>query len=214
MELGPDHIDGRGLIACPQCDALYRLQPVGAGRRARCSRCGHVLLAPRNQSVVTVVSLSLAALILMIVATNAPFLQIEASGLSSRASVIDAILAFSEATGMMAPLSLVIAALIVFLPALRLGALVYALGPLLRGHRPRPHAALMFRVAMRLRPWAMAEIFMIGVAVALIKIGGLAHVQFGPAFWAFAVLVLIITTKDILMCERSLWQILTPPARH
>ena len=56
----------------------------------------------------------------------------------------------------------------------------------------------------------MAEIFIIGVAVALIKVASLAQVEFGPSFWAFTALVLMMAGQDAMICERSIWRILQP----
>lgn len=199
------------LIACPQCDALHHLAAVPEGATARCHRCHYVLVAPRERSAVQIVSLALASLILLIIAVTFPFLSISAGDLSSNASVLDAVAAFAAQSGMMLPLSVMIALLIILLPAARLIALIYALAPLISGRAILPHAAVFFRFSMRLRPWAMAEIFMIGVAVALVKIAGLAQVEFGPAFWAFAGVVVLIAATDTLICERSLWNRLKPP---
>lgn len=200
--------DPAELVACPQCDWLHRIGAVPHGSRARCVRCHAVLLAPRSGAAATVVALAAGALILMVVAVSFPFLAIDASGLHSEASVLDAALSFAQASGRMAPLSVIVAALIVVLPVARLTGLIYALGPLALGHRARPHAAPVFRLAMRLRPWAMAEIFIIGVAVALVKVASLATVGFGPSFWAFAGLVVLVAAKDTVLCERSLWRAL------
>lgn len=200
--------DIENLIACSRCDRLHVMAHVPMGRTAHCARCHTPLLRPRRGAIALIVSLSVSALVLMVVAVSFPFLHIEASGLSSRASVLDAILSFAEASGRMAPLSVAVGALIVALPVLRLTGLIYALGPIALGHAPRPQAARVFRMAMRLRPWAMAEIFIIGVAVALIKIAALASVGFGPAFWAFTGFVLLIAAKDTMVCERSLWRVL------
>jgi paraquat-inducible protein A len=54
----------------------------------------------------------------------------------------------------------------------------------------------------------MAEIFIVGVSVALIKVAGIATVSFGPAFWAFCALVIITVVKDQLICRFSIWQAL------
>lgn len=204
----PHHTDLSGLVACPQCDLLNRVPQLADGARARCPRCGTVLLAPRAGAAATIVALAMGALVLMVVAVSFPFLAIDASGLHSEASVIDAALSFAEASGRMAPLSVIVAALIVVLPVTRLVALIYALWPLAAGRRPRAHAAAAFRLAMRLRPWAMAEIFIIGVAVALVKVASLAQVGFGPSFWAFVALVVLVAAKDTILCERSLWRAL------
>ena len=49
----------------------------------------------------------------------------------------------------------------------------------------------------------MAEVFIVGVAVALVKVAGLAHLSIGPAFWAFVALVLVTVLKDNFMCRVS-----------
>jgi paraquat-inducible protein A len=194
------------LIACPTCDALHRARDVPAHARARCQRCHEVLFAPRPSAMTQVVMLAATALILMVAAVFFPFLDLSAGGFEQHSSVLDAITAFSD--GLLLPLSFAVAALIVVLPALRLAAILYAIGPMMIGHAPARHATAAFRFAQALRPWSMAEIFIVGVAVALVKIAGLATVSVGPAFWAFVALVLVTTLKDTLMCRLTIWKTL------
>lgn len=194
------------LIACPVCDALYHMVEVPNGGRARCRRCDTVLMAPREGAMTQIVMLSATALILMIAAVFFPFLEMSTGGLDHRSSVIDAILAYSN--GLMLPLSVAVAALIVILPTVRLVAVLYAIGPMMIGHAPWRHAVEAFRLANTLKPWAMAEVFIVGVAVALVKVSGLATVSMGPAFWAFVALVLVTTLKDTFMCKLTVWKTL------
>ncbi len=205
--------DLAGLVACPTCDALWRLPaaPLPPGAQLRCGRCHTRLLSPREGAMTQIVMLAATAMVLMVGAVSFPFLRIEARGLARESSVIDAILAFSD--GLMLPLSLAVAALIVALPALRLAAIVYALAPMALGSRPARGAARAFRLAQALRPWSMAEIFVVGVAVALVKIAGLAQLSVGPAFWAFAGLVVVSALSDNFMCRLTVWNTLEARAR-
>ena len=82
------------------------------------------------------------------------------------------------------------------------------IGPLVAGRPPFAGATRAFRLSERLRPWSMAEIFIIGVAVALVKVAGLATVSLGPAFWAFAILVLVTVLQDNAMCRYTIWKTL------
>jgi paraquat-inducible protein A len=198
--------DQEELLACPQCDALHRVGEIPIGATARCVRCHTILLAPRRGTVHMLVALALASLILMFVAIGFPFLTLSAMGIVSSASVFDAIRAYSSAH--MVLLSFILAMLIVALPLMRILALLYVLTPLMFGLPPLRYAERRFRLAVRLRPWAMAEIFMVGVAVALVKIAGLATVSFGPAFWAFGAVAALLALKDMLMCERTIWRLL------
>lgn len=199
------------LVACPACDALHRMAEVPAGGRARCHRCGTLLMAPREGALTRIVMLSATALVLMVAAVFFPFLELQAGGLRQRSSVFDAVMAFSE--GLMLPLSVAVAALIVLLPLARFVAILYALAPMALGWAPAAHAAAAFRLAEALKPWAMAEIFIIGVAVALVKVAGLAQVSLGPAFWAFAALVMVTALKDNFMCRLTIWKTLEERAR-
>ncbi len=201
----------KDLIACPVCDLLHRETDIAMGATARCHRCGTVLFAPRNGAMTQILMLSLTALVLMFAAIFFPFLEIDSHGLHSRSSIFDAVLAFDH--GLLLPLSVAVAGLIVLLPLARLSAAIYVLGPMAIGYRPLPHADLALRFFDAARPWAMAEIFIVGVTVALVKIAGLAHVTLGPAFWAFAGLVLLIVLKDNLMCRMTIWKTLSERSR-
>ncbi len=201
---GDDPLDQ--LIACPTCDALHRITDIPVGASARCRRCGTTLMSPRRGAMTRIVMLAATAAILMIAAIFFPFLQLDAGGLSRTSSVMGAVMAFSGA-GML-PLSIAVAALIVILPLGRFIALAYALAPMALGWHPARHAAFAFRWAEATKPWAMAEIFIVGVAVALVKVAGLATVTPGPAFWAFAALVLVTVLKDTFMCRLTIWKTL------
>ena len=194
------------MIACPKCDALHKVPRLDAGAQARCVRCGTVLMAPREGAMTRIVMLSVTALVLMIAAVFFPFLELSVQGLDLKSSVFDAVLACSD--GLMLPLSFAVAALIVVLPITRFVALIYVFAPMALGWAPAAHARAAFRLAEQIRPWAMAEVFIIGVAVALVKVAGLAQVTLGPAFWAFVGLVIITVLKDNFMCRVTVWQTL------
>ncbi|MBM9593446.1 paraquat-inducible protein A [Roseitranquillus sediminis] len=194
------------LIACPRCDALHRAELPHAGERAICRRCGTVLIAPRAGSYGRILMLATTIMILMFGAVFFPFLQLRVAGLRSDASVFDTARAF--AGGNMAPLAVAVALLIVLIPVLRVLLISYVLAPLAAGRRPARHAAAAFRLSEDLRPWSMAEIFVIGTAVALVKLADLAQVVLGPAFWMFAALVVVTVLQDGFMCRWSIWRAL------
>ncbi len=199
----PPHQD---LIACPHCDTLHVAAELPDGARAACQRCHAVLQTAQPGALMSVVSLAVAAIVLMVVAVSFPFMDLDVSGNHNATSVFNAIAAFN--TGLAVPLAVAVALFIVILPVTRLLAIIYAISPLLRGATPRPLARKAFGLAESLRPWAMAEIFMVGVTVALIKVADLATVTLGPAFWAFAALVVITVFKDQLMNRYAIWEAL------
>ena len=52
----------------------------------------------------------------------------------------------------------------------------------------------------------MAEIFVIGASIALVKVADLATVSLGPAFWLFGALVIAGVAQDALVDRWSLWR--------
>jgi len=201
-----------GLIACPQCDLLHRVPEVAEGAKARCARCGTVLIAPGANALARVLALAVTGTVFMITAVFFPFLELSVAGRTLDASLFSAVLAFAE--GWMVPLAIAVGAMIVGLPLTRLLAVIWTLTPLVAGQGPWPGAAQAFRMAEFLRPWAMAEIFILGVAVALVKVAGLATLSFGPAFWAFVGLVIVMALKDALTDRHTVWDAIETGRRN
>ncbi|BAQ68465.1 paraquat-inducible protein A [Rhodovulum sulfidophilum] len=193
------------LIACPQCDAVYRAVQPAPRARAVCARCHTVLISPQRQAGQRLIAVALTVVVLICAATLTPFLEVEAGGMSNATSVLDAALAFAGRP-LLLVLTLAVAALIVFVPVLRALLILYVLTPIVFDRPPARHARAAFRLSETLRPWSMAEVFAIGCAVALVKISDLAHVAFGPAFWMFSALVILIVVQDTFMCRYSVWR--------
>jgi paraquat-inducible protein A len=193
-------------IACPSCDALLRDRNVGANDIASCPRCHSVIEAPRPLAMTRIIMLAFAALILLVGALFFPFLELEAAGMVRRATLFDTVAVYSS--GVNAPLSYGMAALIIVIPVVRFASLLYVLGPMALGWYPLRYAAPVFRFAESMRPWAMVEVFLVGVAVALVKVAGLASVSLGPAFWAFSALVVVTVFKDNFMSRVTVWKTL------
>lgn len=207
MTIDPDALPPLDdMIACAHCDTLYMEQDLPDGARAYCRRCGVLLLTSEPGAIVRMVSFASAGVVLMVAAISFPFLDLDVQGQHNATSVLHAIMAFSSGKGI--PLAIAVALFIVVLPVVRLLALIHALGPLVRGARPHRSARVAFALTEQLRPWAMAEIFMVGVSVALVKVAGLATVTVGPAFWAFVALVVITVLNDQIMNRYSIWKAL------
>ncbi|WP_112873313.1 paraquat-inducible protein A [Paracoccus endophyticus] len=197
---------GAGLIACPRCDALHVDTELTPGETARCVRCHSVLARPREGAFTQIVALSVTSMVLMVAAVFFPFLEISRMGFGNATSIFGVALAFSQ--GWLMPLTVAVLGFIVALPALRAALLVYVLLPMRGQGLPARHAGAAFRLSEILRPWSMAEIFVIGTSVALVKVAGLATVSLGPAFWAFCALIVVGAASDVFTCSTTIWDTL------
>ncbi len=197
-------------IACPHCDVVHRIGPEEMALRSRCVRCGYRLTLGKSEAIARVVGLALTSAFLMGVVVFAPFLKLDAGPFGSTASVLDVVMGFSS--GLMVPLAFSVLAFIVLLPLARSVLMIYALTPLLVGRTNLPGAETALRWTFLLKPWSMAEIFMVGVAVALVKLAGMASIEMGTAFWAFAILVVVNALQDTFTCRNTLWTALADNA--
>lgn len=197
----------RQIIACPVCDTMYQVDDDIAATASICRRCGHRLTYGKREAIVRVVGLALTSTILLGLAMFLPFLNLSTGGRTNSASLVDVVAGFAD--GYLLPLTVVVLGFILVLPLTRFMLLIFALGPVAFSRPALSGAALALRWAFRLKPWAMAEIFMIGVAVALVKLAGIATIGTGPAFWALAAVVLITAYQETLMCRHTLWTELT-----
>ena len=197
---------GEGLIACPRCDALHIEEELRDGEVARCIRCDTVLAKPRSGAFVQIIALSFASIVLLMAAVFFPFLEISRAGFGNATSLFGVAMAFAD--GVLLPLVMAILSAVVGLPVLRALLLVYTLVPLAKGIAPHRHAATAFRWSEELRPWSMAEIFVIGTVVALVKIGGMANIHLGPAFWSFCALLLVNLVSHRFLSPATIWEAL------
>lgn len=190
-------------IACPVCDTLYRVDDDIAARDTRCIRCGHRLTAGRSGAIVQVVGLALTSAILMGLATFLPFLSLSSGGRTVSSSLFNIVTGFTRTE--MVPLALAVLGFILALPLARFLLLIFALGPVAFARPAFRGAAPALRWALLLKPWAMVEVFMVGVAVALVKLSGLAAIGLGAAFWVLVAVVLITAYQETFMCRHTLW---------
>ncbi len=203
--------DLSALVACPSCDALYKMPKLAKGEDAVCQRCHRVIAAPRYKAGMEIICLAVASLVFLIATLFFPFLKISAAGAQNATSVLDVVLAFTSQE--LAVLVLFTTACILAIPALRMLLLLYVLVPLVFDRPPLTYARPAFLLSEQLKPWSMAEIFALGCAVALIKVKSLALVEFGPAFWMFAGLVLLVMQVQRNLCSRSVWDALAVNAQ-
>lgn len=191
------------LIACHECDLLHRIHPLHYGERAKCSRCGAALYAKKRDSFEHTIILALASLIFFAVANIFPFMTFELNGRVQESLLSTGIKEFFERE-MWALGILVLCASILF-PALKILGLLYVLVPL-EYHRRPWHAALVFRMVEQCRTWAMMDVYLLGVIVAVVKLSDLANLVPGVAIYSFVALILTLAAADSALDTHAVWE--------
>jgi paraquat-inducible protein A len=179
------------LVACHECDLLFRRPASANGLVARCSGCGANLkgihgtgLSPDFLCAVIV-----AALITFCMAQAFPVIQLQANGMTSEATLFGAVR--SLWTGNMRLVAIMVFCSSILFPLIELVACAYVLIPLCLGKRPAHFNAIM-RVVQHIRPWGMVEVFMLGALITIVKMVSIAQVIPGIGLFAFAALTVML----------------------
>ena len=178
------------VLVCASCDAVCARTPLQPMELARCPRCGLELDRHPGGLRQQILPLTVAGLVMFLIANLFPIVEIEVRGLHSQTTLMGAV-ATLHAEGMSLVALLVLATTLLF-PFAQLLILTYLLVPLSLARHPRGFA-LLVRLMQTLRPWGMVEVFLLGVLVALVKLYSLATVILGPALLAFAALTVLLT---------------------
>lgn len=191
------------LIACEQCDAVYKKLTLAQGEIAECARCGHELDRNNEQRRNSLLPLTIASLIIFVIANSFPIVEMELQGLRSTTTLFGAVVSLADG-GISTVAALVMATTILF-PLMQLLILFYVLLPSTMPKR-RPGIHKLIRLMQTLRPWGMVEVFLLGVLVALIKLSNMATIIPGIALWAFCLLTVMLTVV-VSFNPRYLWQV-------
>ncbi|SEF40337.1 paraquat-inducible protein A [Billgrantia desiderata] len=186
----------RRLRACHECDWLVALPPLRPGQRADCPRCGHTLVTRHHRPAQRSMALALAAMVALLLAISFPFVSFSVGGIGNR---IELTQTATTLIGFHQPLvAIAVILTIAVLPGLYLLGVIWLQLGLLQG-QPLPASRAIARSLAHLNPWMMADVFIIGALVSLIKVAGLAQIELGLSFWAFCVfaLLLLFTMQSI-----------------
>jgi paraquat-inducible protein A len=190
------------MVACHDCDALFETRELQEGESVVCPHCAAKLHTHRPNSVHRSAALAVSAAALFLVANFFPFIELKAGGQGTRIVLAQSV---SELQAHGSPwLAAAVAVFILAAPAIALGGMLYILLPLLQG-RLLPGAIRVCRWVYGTDPWNMIEVFLIGVLVSLLKLGDIATVKLGVAFWAFGGLIVCLTASLSAIDRRDLW---------
>lgn len=188
-------------IICEHCDSVYQPTPLVRGEKSCCTRCGAVLARGGQMSAQQLLALSICAAIVFCFANAFPVISISLQGLSNEATLWQSVQALAQ--GRISVIAAVAGLTIILAPMLQIILLCWVLSFACAGVAAPGFKACM-RALEHLRPWSMLEVCLLGILVAIVKLGGMLDVHPGLGLWALAmltVLIILISGKGI----RRLW---------
>jgi paraquat-inducible protein A len=192
-------------ILCHECHYKVTLPALSHKQAAVCPRCGLQLTVYHHNASQRIIALATTSLIFLFASLPFEFLSFSVSGQTQSIDIIGSLWILVEKDyGLLA---LIQAIAVLILPAFVLISLLYLLVPLSFGFHSK-NAPWLLKALFKLLPWTMAEIFLIGVLVSLIKIMSMADVGIGLSFYAYLLFTLFMTITLLYVDKYQLQKLL------
>ena len=191
------------ILVCNQCDLLQREASLQANEKARCIGCGNILYRSQPNGLKRSLIFAITSMALFFISNAFPIVTISSQGLTNSTTLLEAVTRLMD-DGI--PSIAILVLITTFLmPALEIFILIYLLAPLSLGRIPLG-LSVGFRLICLVKPWAMIEVFMIGLIVTITKLNALASVSPGIGLISFVLLMLSITVAISNFDAHTFWR--------
>ncbi len=188
---------------CPDCGLFQTVPPLPPHGEASCPRCSATLRRCRPRWSSRVLALALTSLVLYLVAVLAPFLSVDIVGQQRQTTMLSLPLAFIRQGAW--ELGIIVTVTAIVAPLAKILVMLYVLVGL-RAENPPRNLPLIFKWYHRIGPWAMVEVFLLGVFVAFTRLSSIATVSTGVALYAVGALMLTMVAADFLLDADGVWE--------
>ena len=193
------------LRGCPDCGLFQDLPPLPPNGAAACLRCDAILRKTRPAWLDRVIALTLTSAVLYFVAILAPFLSVSIVGQQRDTTMLGLPTAFAEQGAW--ELGLIVTVTAIVAPGAKIAVMLFVLLGL-RAANPPAILPTVFKWYHRIGPWAMVEVFLLGVFVAFTRLGAIATVSTGIALYAVAALMMTMVASDYLLDADGVWEMM------
>ncbi len=192
------------IIACETCGLVQRVEELQPGAAAQCYRCGSIISKRKVNSVGRTAAFSLAALILYVPANIYPILRMSYYGAYTENTVWDGCVKLFQDGQWLVAVIVFLASILI--PLCKLLALFYlVVTAKFKSTRRRQGRTWIYKIIEVIGPWAMLDVFLLSVLVALVKLEQLATVLPGPGLLAFTAVVVLTILASASFDPKLIW---------
>ena len=193
-----------GVVVCATCNQRQILGELRPGTAAECCRCGSVITERRSGSLDLTAALTLAALILYVPANLYPILSMNLHGAYSESTVWDGVVSLFRHGDRLVAMVVFLASILI--PLLKLAALLVLVAMAkLRSMRWRRGRTQVYKLIGVIGPWAMLDVFLLAILVALVKLQQLATILPGTGLVAFTAMVVLTILATLSFDPKLIW---------
>ncbi|MGL5030329.1 MAG: paraquat-inducible protein A [Aeromonas sp.] len=193
-------MEPRSVIVCPACDLLIEQQTLPLRTDAHCPRCHQHLYGRYAFRPSQLMALTITGFLLLPSAFFEPLIYLRLGGVNTQADLLRGILVlFDEG-------QLWVAGLVLWCAVLAPIGLLAGIFALASGLASRIHllASTLKAVAV-FRHWAMLEVYIVSLMVAIFKLIDIADVRLGGGLLSLGILMLLNMTLLILFDPAPYW---------
>ena len=192
-------------VVCETCGLAQRLPDLPPGTIAECARCGSRLARANHNSLARTAAFSLAALMFYLPANLYPILRLEWYGTHSENTAWDGALTLFRQGQPVIGIIVFLASIVI--PFLKLLTLFYLVATVrFRSTVWRRQRAWIYRGLEFIGPWAMLDVFVMSILVALVKLGELATVLPGRGLFSFMAVAVLTIIASQSFDPRMMWE--------
>ena len=192
------------VVSCDSCGLTQQVEPLAPGNNAECIRCGSTIAARPAVSADTTLALTIAALVLYVPANIYPILSMNLYGAYNDNTIWDGVVSLMRHDEYFVAAIVFLASIVV--PLLKLLGLLFLVGSVKLGSGRRlRRRTRIYQFIDAIGPWAMLDVFLLAILVALVKLGDLAQVTPGPGLVAFTCVVVLTILASQSFDPKLIW---------
>ena len=192
-------------IACSTCGLFLTYSPLDDNEKVVCPRCNSTLTRRMDSVTHMQFSVGICIYITLFLTLTFPLLTFTKFGVSGTISLLNA-------PEMLQKFQLPLLALFVFLtiivlPVLFVTGVLFVYGHKVFNLKPTIYTLLALKIIFRIKPWLMADVFIMGLIVTFIKLVGMASVYLDYAVYSYCFYAFFLMYFISKVDKYSLWSI-------
>ncbi len=189
-------------IACDHCDLLIAAPIIEVGQCALCPRCKHKISRLRPNAFMSLFAYAVTGLVLLVLANLFGLMQFKLAGNVAQITLWQS--ASELYFDVYKILSILVFLFTIVFPALVLLMIIMFLITIKTGIG-KFYMTSLLRLIFTLIPWSMAEVFIVGIIVSLVKLVTIAQMHLGWSFWAYTAFALCYLKVLSLVDRYQFW---------
>lgn len=191
-------------IACHDCDLLMQIPSLKHRQQANCPRCGYVLTRFYQHAQPKLFISALTSLVFLTFSLKFPFILFSLNGNQNTLSLLESIQSYETLGYFFISALLIFTALII--PVCFLLCVIYITWSF-DSERLRPFTNQILKLTLLLKPWNMAEIFLLAIIISFIKLQSMANIEFGASFIFYLLFIVSLSSTFFYFDRYQLWSL-------